>query len=156
MANIRLELPLSADIVESMLNDTRSVEYDILLAADTIELSVAPPDPGLDPLQHWRRVQPHLRDFMDWWHRDRRRDAQLVIFLDVWWTFVSECDGLPTFQMLSDWVVREAQRARIILRYDPSGRIGVYTRGEGIARTRDHQESLVATYSMMRALGMIR
>jgi len=121
MANIRLELPSSADIVESMLNRTRSIEYEILLAADTIELSVAPPAPGFDPSQHWRQVQGHLRDFMEWWDSERRKNAQLIIFLDVWWTFVAECNGLPTFQMLSGWVVQKAQDAWIMLRYDPYG-----------------------------------
>jgi len=155
MANIRLELPLSADIAESMLNRTSSVWYDILLEAETIELSVAQPEPGFDPRQHWHRVQEHLNDFMHWWRRDRQKDPHLVVFLDVWWTFVAECNRLPTFQMLSEWVVQEAPRAWITLQYDHVGPIGQLTRGQRFASTRDERESLVATYSMMRALGLL-
>jgi len=155
MANIRLELPLSADIAQRMLNRPSSVHYEFLLEAETIELSIAPPDPGFDPREHWRRVQPHLKDFMDWWRRDRQKDSQLVVFLDVWWKFVAECNGLPTFQMLSEWVVEEASRAWITLQYDHEGVIGVLTSGQRFASTRDERESLVATYSMMRALGLL-
>lgn len=154
MANIRLELPLSADIADSMLNCTRSFQYELLLAADTIELSVAPPDPGFDPREHWRLVQRHLHDFKSWWDQDREKDAQLVVFLDVWWQFVAECEGLPTFQKLSDWVVLKAGRARITLQYDPVGPMGQLTRREQFIRNRDERESLVATYSMMHALGI--